>query len=84
MVKFSSLVDDDDKSSNETGDYKGTLAISTKGECQTWSKHDSENNWSHNYCRNPGNKKDKPWCYIATGERAFCDIPTTVSANQCK
>lgn len=30
----------------------------------------------HNYCRNPNPvKESRPWCFIETGKREYCDIP---------
>ena len=32
----------------------------------------------HNFCRNPGLKRDRPWCYLQEGSRQqteYCDLP---------
>ncbi|KAL0104423.1 hypothetical protein PUN28_017273 [Cardiocondyla obscurior] len=47
----------------------------------------------HNYCRNPNPvKESRPWCYIETGRREYCDIPAcgnidskrSMLTGQCK
>ncbi|XP_070563655.1 inactive tyrosine-protein kinase transmembrane receptor ROR1-like [Ptychodera flava] len=75
---------------NDTGvTYRGTKNVTESGiPCQPW-----EANWphshslspttypeiggGHNYCRNPGNKLDSPWCFtMKEDERvARCNIP---------
>jgi hypothetical protein len=78
-------IDTIDAPLNGTGvDYLGILANTKRGPCQPWNEHEPQHNWAHNYCRNPkGNKKEKPWCYIAKGKWEYCDIPK-VSAKECK
>ena len=32
----------------------------------------------HNYCRNPGNSEDRPWCFTEYDDqlhRELCDVP---------
>ncbi|XP_012060148.1 PREDICTED: LOW QUALITY PROTEIN: uncharacterized protein LOC105623362 [Atta cephalotes] len=47
----------------------------------------------HNYCRNPNPiKESRPWCFIETGKREYCDIPAcgnidskrSMLTGQCK
>ncbi|XP_018356825.1 PREDICTED: uncharacterized protein LOC108757046 isoform X2 [Trachymyrmex septentrionalis] len=47
----------------------------------------------HNYCRNPNPiKESRPWCFIGTGNREYCDIPAcgnidskrSMLTGQCK
>ncbi|XP_018372656.1 PREDICTED: uncharacterized protein LOC108767342 isoform X3 [Trachymyrmex cornetzi] len=36
----------------------------------------------HNYCRNPNPiKESRPWCFIGTGKREYCDIPACGSID---
>ena len=85
MVKQLSFSDPTGTPLNGTGeDYRGTLAVTSKGPCQLWSEHEPQHNWAHNYCRNPkGSKKDRPWCYVAKNEWAYCDLPKN-DAKKCK
>merc|ERR1719352_2205966 len=61
--------------------YQGLKDISTSGrECMNWVKQGKEKGegiGNHNYCRNPGGKKDKPWCYTVDPavEWEFCEVP---------
>merc|ERR1719253_95335 len=45
-----------------------------------WLKKDKESGkgiGNHNYCRNPGGKKEKPWCYTVDPAKdwEFCEVP---------
>ena len=69
--------------------YRANVSVTEKGFiCQQWnatkpryhllSPEDyPEIQGGHNYCRNPGGNKKKPWCFT-TGDHTefdFCDIP---------
>ncbi|XP_037928086.1 tyrosine-protein kinase transmembrane receptor Ror [Teleopsis dalmanni] len=65
--------------------YRGTLAVSASGKpCLRWSWlmkeiSDYPELAGQNYCRNPGNTEDRPWCFV--DDKSFekliepCDIP---------
>lgn len=66
--------------------YEGTASTTVNGKtCMNWNEAPSreynvarypELRYSKNYCRNPGGKKTKPWCYSQPlGQEAYCDIP---------
>ncbi|KJH50878.1 kringle domain protein [Dictyocaulus viviparus] len=66
--------------------YEGTASTTTTGKtCMNWSEAPSreynvarypELRYSKNYCRNPGGKKTKPWCYSQPlGQEEYCDVP---------
>ncbi|KAL0277017.1 UNVERIFIED_CONTAM: hypothetical protein PYX00_004446 [Menopon gallinae] len=70
--------------------YRGTQHITAKGHmCVPWSHKlhklqykaiDFSELATHNYCRNPGNVEDRPWCFTDESlERELCDIPQCVS-----
>ena len=77
--------------------YKGTVNHVVKGgntyKCQSWSAVSPHRsmfliNEKHNYCRNPNNDPNGPWCYILghhTMSRASCNIPpcTERAGAQC-
>ncbi|XP_072173224.1 inactive tyrosine-protein kinase transmembrane receptor ROR1-like [Diadema setosum] len=81
---------------NGTGeDYRGRVSRSSSGAvCQAWDKQEPHKHalWpshyrelagGHNFCRNPGNGHDKPWCFTMNPEiRAErCDIPKCDELN---
>ena len=43
--------------------------------CKSWIKHSSVYKFTHNYCRNFGGENYSPWCFVANGEKEFCNIP---------
>ncbi|CAH1786991.1 unnamed protein product, partial [Owenia fusiformis] len=82
---------DECKYSNLGKEYMGKLARTRTGKlCQRWdsqtpNKHDRNDpslfpdrtlKHANNYCRNPDNKEDGPWCYtMEPGTRwEYCDI----------
>ena len=79
-------------------DYKGRLDYTRSGVmCQPWDKKYPHNhnyklsdiyNGKHNYCRNPGGKKERPWCFTTLGpgypaweycDLKFCDEKKVIS-----
>ncbi|WAR06859.1 TTN1-like protein [Mya arenaria] len=53
--------------------YNGTLAVDENGApCENWDK-DSYQDVEGNFCRNPGGKRMKPWCFVE-GIKHDCDI----------
>lgn len=61
--------------------YHGTVAISQTGQnCQRWKENqlssDESPNVKHNYCRNPGGTKRKPYCYISQASNLweYCNV----------
>ncbi|EYC36745.1 hypothetical protein Y032_0861g2738 [Ancylostoma ceylanicum] len=66
--------------------YEGTASTTVTGKsCMNWSDAPSreynvnrypELRYGKNYCRNPGGKKTKPWCYSQPmAQEEYCDIP---------
>ena len=64
--------------------YRGIRNVTTKNNACLYWRYTKEGNFgelsSHNFCRNPGAKRDRPWCYVNGGyDRKFieyCDIPS--------
>merc|ERR1711936_520655 len=71
--------------------YQGNTAVTGKGRrCQRWDRnYPNKINYrpsgriDHNYCRNPDNDENGPWCYLAdykssdgTRNYQYCDIPS--------
>jgi len=57
--------------------------------CQRWNSSDPHHHilstedypelaGGHNFCRNPGGKKKKPWCFTTDADTKFdfCDVPS--------
>ncbi|CAD6195795.1 unnamed protein product [Caenorhabditis auriculariae] len=66
--------------------YEGSMATTVSGKsCVDWADSTSrdfnvdrypELKHSKNYCRNPGGKKTRPWCYSQPlGQEEYCDVP---------
>ena len=77
--------------------YKGTINITKSGHaCQNWLKkspHEPnqnkvqgliDENKDHNYCRNPDNDKEGPWCYTTAPNLRWehCEIPECRSCDE--
>ncbi|GMR36468.1 hypothetical protein PMAYCL1PPCAC_06663 [Pristionchus mayeri] len=72
---------------SESGvNYQGMVSVTQSGkECMDWSatstREFSPHSYPHlrqskNYCRNPGGRRPRPWCYSSPlGQEEFCDIP---------
>ncbi|CAI2339659.1 unnamed protein product [Caenorhabditis sp. 36 PRJEB53466] len=71
---------------NSGTQYEGTVAQTASGKpCAPWIDSTSRDFNVHrfpdlmgakNYCRNPGGKKTKPWCYAKPmGQEEYCDVP---------
>ena len=57
-------------------DYNGRVNISKTGKpCNPWVDHSPVYKFTHNYCRNFGGENYAPWCFVANGEKEFCNIP---------
>ena len=69
--------------------YNGSVSVTSSGiPCQPWNSsypHQyllylegfEELEGGHNYCRNPGNRGDRPWCFTTDrGVRwEYCNVP---------
>jgi len=63
--------------------YEGFKDFTTSGrECMNWIDQGKESPTAagignHNFCRNPGGKKARPWCYPADSPQdwEFCEVP---------
>jgi len=57
-------------------DYNGRVNVSKTGKpCNPWVDHSPVYKFTHNYCRNFGGENYAPWCFVANGEKEFCNIP---------
>lgn len=77
--------------------YQGTVNVTESGiPCQSWavsSPHQHllafedypELSGGHNYCRNPSERGDKPWCFTTDRRRRwdYCDIPECAAGPTC-
>lgn len=63
--------------------YRGTAYMTiSRNKCTPWSHQFyvktsdyPELAGGHNFCRNPGEMEDKPWCYTEYNQREKCDVP---------
>ncbi|XP_068728171.1 inactive tyrosine-protein kinase transmembrane receptor ROR1-like isoform X3 [Montipora capricornis] len=74
---------------NTGQDFRGNVSVTEKGYvCQAWNstkphfhiispKDHPEIGGGHNFCRNPGGQKKRPWCFTTdeSAEFDYCDIP---------
>ncbi|EGT58784.1 hypothetical protein CAEBREN_08755 [Caenorhabditis brenneri] len=71
---------------NSGTQYEGSVAQTSSGkQCAEWIDSTSRDFNVHrfpelatakNYCRNPGGKKSRPWCYTKPmGQEEYCDVP---------
>ncbi|KAK9880670.1 hypothetical protein WA026_011907 [Henosepilachna vigintioctopunctata] len=65
--------------------YRGTQDITISGKkCMKWSHQlhislsDNPELTGHNYCRNPGNAEDQPFCFVDQNDKELCDISKCV------
>ena len=81
-------VDDCYSSSDHGQSYTGQLATTQRGEhCQSWNEphllfHPGfypELDGAANLCRNPGQLKDRIWCFMSESAWDYCPIPTNCS-----
>ena len=80
---------DDCYSSSDHGQsYTGHLATTQRGECcQSWSEPHllfhpglyTELEGAANLCRNPGQLKDRIWCFTSESAWDYCPVPTNCS-----
>jgi len=70
-------------------DFRANVSVTEKGfVCQAWNvtkpryhllspEDHPEIGGGHNFCRNPGGQKEKPWCFTTNSDTKFdfCDIP---------
>ncbi|CDW54189.1 tyrosine protein kinase transmembrane receptor [Trichuris trichiura] len=65
--------------------YRGTASVSESGgRCGRWAQfsrlfphYRSVNHpelTGHNYCRNPGGQKPRPWCFTENGREEYCKL----------
>ncbi|XP_057311595.1 inactive tyrosine-protein kinase transmembrane receptor ROR1-like [Hydractinia symbiolongicarpus] len=73
-------------------DYRGKLDYTEEGVmCQPWNKkyphsHDydlsdkDDGLGEHNYCRNPGGERERPWCFttLMHTKKQYCDLEMCV------
>jgi len=71
--------------------YRGTRDFTVSGKsCQMWNathphQHEDGLNMEHNFCRNPGSSKARPWCYTNDPDTLweYCDVPACVWNRDC-
>ncbi|EDV29497.1 uncharacterized protein TRIADDRAFT_51898 [Trichoplax adhaerens] len=70
--------------------YRGSITKTISGyNCQQWKSNSPHNHsyspskypdddLSYNYCRNPGGKSSRPWCYTTNSQKVseYCNIPS--------
>ncbi|ESN95928.1 hypothetical protein HELRODRAFT_138274, partial [Helobdella robusta] len=70
-------------------DYRGNMTFTSQGyPCQKWTSNYPNNITidltneldglgEHNFCRNPGGERERPWCYslMTETEWGYCDLP---------
>ncbi|XP_046335927.1 inactive tyrosine-protein kinase transmembrane receptor ROR1-like isoform X3 [Haliotis rufescens] len=80
---------------NGTGTtYEGNVSKTKSGfTCQKWNSDTPHQHFfkssrypivgSHNYCRNPGNQEEGPWCFTTNGhvQKEVCAIPKCVGGT---
>ncbi|VDP18411.1 unnamed protein product, partial [Soboliphyme baturini] len=65
--------------------YRGTLSTTeSQSKCQNWAQASYRfpqyrsvffpELMGHNFCRNPGGRKPKPWCFTERGAEEYCEI----------
>jgi hypothetical protein len=71
-------------------DYRGGVNVSTSGNpCVFWSAQtyldqrvdNGLAGATNNYCRNPDNDENGPWCFTAGLAKEYCTVPTTESCD---
>ena len=81
-------IDECYSSSDHGQSYTGELATTQGGKhCQSWDEPHllfhphlySELDDAANLCRNPGQLKDRIWCFISESAWDYCSIPTNCS-----
>lgn len=62
--------------------YRGIAHMTlSRNKCTPWSHqfHVKTSDYpelvGHSFCRNPGEREDKPWCYTEYNQREKCDVP---------
>lgn len=66
----------DDKGTNYTGFRSRTV---DGQRCLLWSEFATDKEqqqWTHNYCRNPSGLNESTWCFVEDGETAKCAVGT--------
>ncbi|CAK8676240.1 inactive tyrosine-protein kinase transmembrane receptor ROR1-like [Clavelina lepadiformis] len=82
-IGLPSVVNRHHKCYNDSGEsYRGTLSVASSGEtCQPWPSamlfKYPELSGGHNFCRNPGEQKSIPWCYVDNDlkKKEVCQVP---------
>ena len=94
IAKHVSILISDDNCFLERGDdYRGTLNITESStRCKRWNDtkyHQSTKKYpelhgGHNYCRNPGKTRERPWCFVSgIGKDNGKDIVQYCSIPRC-